>query len=505
LLAGTLLGGCTSGKVGEALLPEPITVTVEAAPQALSATASFADERGGGLFIDLAGRTLRLRDDGSEGALASHPQNPEPPGPATSAWPLGHAASLVATSRGLYVAEDGWLIAPAWRTVLPAAGLVATSVGRDGVGWLAHGQGLYRLAGGVLSELQVEGASVTGLTALATGPTPDGNQGVWFAQGETLTAAGQSSVKAFTVMDSGLTAAQLKGGVLALAGLDPFGDSPGEVWAITPHALLQYTAGGWRTYTLSQSPTQLRAAGRVAWLVAGDGLYRYDADASRWTEAKGLASAPTLLAVDAAGCAWVRVGAQTLRVSADVPVRLEGLFDGDTVYASELSLQLRVPTAAPVTAGTYALDTQDARVIDVTQAVAGTGPEANLTFLSLAGNEATGAVRPVSLASLKPGDHTLALKVTDAAGVHTRAVHFTTQTEGAAVSWALDMKPISDSRCAKCHATGTMPVLSTYAQWKTNAAAIASAVSQGRMPGDGALDQAGKALVQRWVNGGMQP
>lgn len=502
------LSGC-GGQVSETLVPRPFDSVVTESSLSLSATPSFADERGGGIFVDLAGRVVRMRSNGSRGVIEAHPQNPVLPGPAGSVWALGPYNALVATTRGLFVADQGWLISPPWQDVLSSDGLVATSVGENGVGWVAHEKGLFRLEGGALSELQVESASVTGLTALAVGPAPDGAQGVWFAQGETLTSASPTSKTAFTVRDSGLSKEALAGGVLAMAGISASKDSTGEVWAITPKALFQFTTLGWRRYELGRAPKQLMSSGRVAWLQAGDGLFRYDADSQRWGEAKGLGEVPTLVAVDAAGVAWVRVGDKTLSVSPAPAPRLSGVFENMVVYEPELAVTGLVPASPTPTAMHWQLDDGEAHEVAVSSALPGAGPTEGLLVFSLNGVD-QGKDKPVSFAALEDGRHVLELTVAygegDAATTATRRLHFEFKGSATAViSYERDLASINEARCAKCHSTGTMPDLSTYDGWKANAAAIATAVRDRRMPADGPLDPAGIQAIQRWVNGGAQP
>ena len=505
LTLSLVLVGCGGGQVSETLVPRAFDSTVTESTVALSASPSFADERGGGIFVDLAGRVVRLRSNGSQGVIEAHPQNPVLPGPARSVWPLGPYNALVATSRGLFVADTGWLISPAWQDALDAEGLVATAVGQDGVGWVAHASGLYRLEGGVLSELTLGGATVQGLTALAAGPAPDGAQGVWFAQGDRLASAAQTSRTGFSVRDSGLSAEALAGGVLAMAGISPSKDSLGEVWAITPKSLFQFTVLGWRRYELGRAPKQLMSSGRVAWLQAGDGLFRYDADTQSWGEAKGLPAVPTLLAVDAAGVAWVRCGEKTLSVSPGPAPRLSGLFENMRVYAPELPVTGLVPSTPAPTALAWQLDDTPAHTVAVADALPGSGPTEGLLVFSLAGVD-HGKDKPVSFAALADGNHTLTLKATYGDVVAARKLHF--EFRGAAtavISFERDLAPINAARCAKCHTTGTTPELAGYQQWKDNAAAIANAVRTQRMPADGPLDPASIEAIQRWVNGGTQP
>ncbi len=500
-----VLSACGGGRVSETLAPRAVDVVTRPTSLALSAAPSFGDERGGGLFVGLAGQVVRLRGDGSQGELAVHPQDPIFPGPASALWPLGPYSALVSTSTGLFVAESGWLITPPWQNVLSPDGLVATAVGDDGLGWVAHAQGLFQLVGGQLSELKVEGASVSGLTALAVGPAPDARSGVWFARGTTLTSAAQNATDAFIVRDSGLTKEELAGGVVAMAGISASASSPGEVWAITPRTLFQFTVLGWRAYELGRAPKQLMSAGRFAWLQAGDGLYRYDADAQKWIEAKGLAAVPTLLAVDAAGAAWVRVGDQTLEVDVAPTPRVSGVFERAAVYDNELVVQAALP-AAP-TALHWTFDQGTAIEVPLASSVPGTGVQTGSLTWSLGGADASGKLKPLSLSALDDGTHALVVTATLADGsTSTRTLYFDYQGSAAVVlSYARDIKPLGDARCAKCHTTGSLPELKTYDEWKANATAIALAVQEKRMPADGQLDPAGIALIQRWVNGGALP
>ncbi len=502
-----LVLSCNQGQVSEALVAKPFDAVKVSTSLELSATPAFADERGGGVFIDLAGRVVRVRQDGTRGLLESHPGNTVTPGRATAVWPLGPYSALVATDKGLFVAESGWLIAPPWQALLPPEGLVATAIADNGVGWLAHANGLFRLDGGELSELKINGASVTGLTAMGIAPAPNGGTGLWFAQGAKVSSAAQTSKFEFTVKDSGLTADQLKGGVIGMAGLGAAPGQLGELWAITPKSLFQFTpATGWRKYELGRAPKQVMSSGRVAWFQSGDGLFRYDADDQTWGEAKQLDTVPSLLAVDAAGTAWVRSGPSTLSVSPAPPVRIEGLFQNMEVYDPELVVQITFPSSAKVTSLNWSFDSGAGRAITLTDGQPGTGPQASLTFYSLGGVEPSGAAKTVSFAALEDGLHTLSVTALVDDLVATRLLHFNLHASATAVvSWAKDIQPIAEARCFKCHTTGTMPELGTYEEWKGQSQNILNAVRDRRMPADGPLDPAGIAAIQRWVNGGTQP
>ncbi|MBL8950873.1 MAG: cytochrome c [Myxococcaceae bacterium] len=500
----TALVAC-GGNVGETLVPTPFDVSTLSTPMALQASPSFADERGGGVFLDVSGRPVRVRIDGTAYLLESHPGNPVAPGPASAVWPLGPFSSVVATSKGLFVAESGWLIAPPWREVLPADGLVATAVGDNGVAWLAHSSGLFKLEGGALSELKEEGQSITGINALAIGPGHNGALSVWFARGEKLSYAERTGATAFTIKDSRMLSPDLMGGITALAGLTPSAASPGELWAITQKKLWRFHNAVWAPYELPKAPKELKAAGRILWLRAGDGLFRYDGDAASWGEARGLAAVPTLLATDAAGAAWVRAGEATLAVTDGMTPRVQGLFQNEKVYGTEAPIVALVPLSAQPEGVFFQVDDGLETEVNVMAALPGEGRLANTLYFSMGGREAGGAVRPASFITLPDGQHRITATARYPGGVLAkRAVHFTLQSGAmGTVSFATDIQPIFEARCANCHTEGPGRDLTTYALWQTNAQVIVNAVKDKRMPADGPLDPSFIQKIARWVNGGM--
>ncbi|MBX7098928.1 MAG: hypothetical protein K1X89_14560, partial [Myxococcaceae bacterium] len=121
-LVGCGAQGTVEGKNPFTATPFTAVVTASSAA-ALAATPAFADERGGGLFVDPSGAVVRLRADGSTAALEAHPGNPGPTGKALRVFPLGGGSALVAAEQGGFLAESGWLIAPAWRDALDGPGL----------------------------------------------------------------------------------------------------------------------------------------------------------------------------------------------------------------------------------------------------------------------------------------------------------------------------------------------------------------------------------------------
>jgi hypothetical protein len=506
LLGVALCAGCGGGTVSETLNPTSFDALKVEAPVALQAAPSFADERGGGVFIDPTGKVVRLRADGTVGRIESHPGNDTPAGAATAVWPLGPYTALVTTNQGLYVAESGWLIQPAWRDALTASGLKATALGENGVAWIAHESGLFRIEDGVLGELKEGAASITGITGLAVAPSLTGGIGVWFARGEKLSCAEQTTKTSFSIVDSGLSADSVKGGIKALAAIAAAPGSKGELWAITNKVLWRHDEAGWRPYELGRVPKEIASSGRVLWLRAGDGLFRYDADAKAWTEAKGLAAVPTLIAADATGAAWVRVEDKTLAVSPQVTARVQGLFQNARVYAPELTVNASVPVTSMPEQMTFKLDDGPDIVVLAAAALPGDGAAASQLFFSMGGVDATGRDKPYPLAGLMDGLHTLKVETKFAGGTSTRLLHWDFRGgSNVQLSYATDIKPIQTARCDKCHTKGPGQEMWTFEQWVAQKDAITKAVGEQRMPADGLLDPASIQKIQRWVAAGAKP
>lgn len=501
-----LCAACGGANVSETLNPTSFDAVQVEAPVPLKAAPSFADERGGGVFIDPTGLVVRLRADGSVGRLESHPGNSVAAGAASTVWPLGPYTALVATDRGLYVAESGWLIQPTWRDALSPSGLKATALGDNGVAWIAHESGLFRIEDGNLSELKDGAASITGVTGLAVAPSLSGASAVWFAQGEKLSWAEQKTKTTFTIGDSTLSADSVKGGITALAGVSASPGSKGQLWAITNKVLWLLEGGTWRPYELGRAPKELVSAGRVLWLRAGDGLFRYDADSKAWTEAKGLSAVPTLLAADATGAVWVRVGEKTAVVSPQVAARVQGLFQNARVYASVLLVNASVPVSSMPVKMTFKLDDGPDITVLAADANPGDGASASQLFFSLGGVDTAGRDKPYSLAGLMDGLHTLKVTTKFAGGESFRLLHFDFRGGSTVqLSYATDIKPIQEARCDKCHTKGPGQKLSTYDEWVAQKDKISKAVAEQRMPADGLLDPASIQKIERWVAAGARP
>jgi hypothetical protein len=497
------------GDIGERPLPAvPFDAQLIESPIALSTASGFADERGGGIFADTDGHAVRLRVDGSKGALESHPGNSQAPDKVLRVFPAGPFNALVAAENGLYVAESGWLIEPGWRDAIDAHGVVTAALGGDGVAWIAHEQGLFHIDGGELSELKLQGKSIEGISALAVAPAADGANALWFAQGAKLSFAKQTGRASYEVADGGLSAQSLGGSIVALAGVSASPQSLGELWLITSQGLFQHTANGWGTLETPDAPKALLSAGRFVWLLAGKQLYRYDADARRWGRANGLSTLSTmltLLAADASGGAWVQAGDQTLSVSSGAVPRIFGLFEGARLYQPDVQVHTQIPVTSDPSAVSFTIDDGPRVEQKVAAAQPGTGAIATLDF-ALGGFDAAGHEQSYSMAGLSSGLHTLTVTAELASGPESRRLHFDFRSStSSALSFAKDVKPIFEARCAKCHSHGPGHELKTYEEWVSDKDRMVKAVVELRMPADGPLDPTQIQILQRWASGGSAP
>ncbi|MFL5353857.1 hypothetical protein [Archangium sp.] len=472
--------------------PTPFQPAQTKASSALASAPGFADQTGGGIFATAAGEAIRLRLDGTRAALESHPGNTVVPGRARAVFRMGPGSALVETDNGLFLAQSGWLIAPPWREVL-GTGLTATAVAADGAAWLGHASGLYQLRDGALSALKVNGQALEGITAVAVAPAENGAPGVWFLRDDAVwtvvrTAPGTWQVSAPDV--------PLQEGEhpVALAGLGASEKGKAEAWVLTTERLLRRAADGWRQVALARKPEQLAAAGRFVWVKAGESLFTYDADADVWGETTGVDTRESLfLAADESGCAWVQLGADTVALSRGPVPRVLGVHEGMQVVEDSLVVRARVaPGVAP---------------LSLTFEVAGVEVPVRGPVYSLGGTESDGTPKPYSFVGLEPGPHTLSAVAVYADGTEARrSVAFDYQPlTTVALGWDRDIRPIHESRCAKCHTSGPGRPLSSYELWKENAPLIVAAVREQRMPADGPLDPQLISLIQRWASTGANP
>lgn len=461
-------------------------------PMALASGTGFADQTGGGVFISAAGKAVRLRLDGTQAPLESHPGNTVTPGTARVAFRMGPRTALVETDKGLFLADAGWLIAPPWRDAL-GPGTKATAQGADGAVWLAHASGLYRLVDGQLSALKVNGGALEGITELAVAPAEDGAPGVWMLRNGALHVAVATAANVYQVRPAAL-ALEEKETLVSIAALLPGKEQSAELWVLTSERLLRHKDKAWKRVEFAQRPVQLLGAGRFLWVKSSDQLLSYDADADTWGVATGVDTREfRFLAADESGCAWAQLGADSVAISRAPAPRVVGLNQSARVVEDGLIIRAVPP------AGT------DSPTILFR--IGGTEQVVEPPEYSLGGLEKDGSLRPFSFASLEPGVNSLEVvaRLLDGSEAR-RTVHFDFQPlSPIQVGFEKDIRPIYESRCAKCHVSGPGRPLSTYELWKQNADLISAAVRDQRMPADGPLDPQLISLIQRWVAAGTQP
>ncbi|WNG44122.1 hypothetical protein F0U60_08410 [Archangium minus] len=492
VLAG-LLSACDSTSLpSDHPSPEPFQPVQTKTDEALAAASGFADQTGGGIFATATGEALRLRLDGTRGALENHPGNAVAPGRIRSVFRMGASSALVEADNGLFLAQSGWLIAPPWSELL-GTGLKATATTTDGAVWLGHDTGLYRLQDGAVSALKVDGKPLDGITSLAAAAAENGGEGLWFLRQQALWTAVRTAPGTWQVKQAEAPLLDEER-PLVVVGLGASEKGKAEAWVLTSERLLRRAADGWRQIALAQTPTQVLAAGRFVWVRAGDKLLSYDADADKWGEASGVDTREfRFLAADESGCAWVQLGAETVALSRGPVPRVLGMLEGMQVVDDAMVVRARVaPGVAP---------------LSLTFEVAGVQVPVRGPVYSLGGAEADGTPKPYSFVGLEPGPHTLSAVALYADGTEARrSVVFNYQPlSTVALGWDKDIRPIHEARCAKCHVKGPGRPLATYEQWKEGASLIVAAVREQRMPADGPLDPQLISLIQRWAATGANP
>jgi hypothetical protein len=499
-----LSSACT-GDIGDTpILAKPLDLELAEAEVALTPDRGFADERGGGVFLGVEGEAVRLRADGSMGRLESHPGNTLPPGKVAHVFATGPFSALVSAENGVYMAESGWLIEPRWRDALSPEGVRAVAAAGDGIAWIAHDSGLFRLEAGELFQLEADGTTLSEIDALAVAPAPDGAKAVWFARGDSLRYAKQTGRQRYEIASADLSKEELKGKLLALASVSSAPGSPGQLWLISEHGVLMHGEQGFQGYQTELDPSELLAAGRFVWLRAGEQVYRYDADGRSWGRLSEL-RAERLLAADAGGTLWLRAGEQTLQARPFALPRVQGLFEGARLYTADLHVRAQWPADESPDTVLFSLDDGEQVEQSALQALMGEGALATMDF-ALGGFDAAGREKSFSLAGLSDGLHALTVRARFAEREVMRKLNFELHTGGAgALSYARDVRPIFLARCAKCHEKGPGRVLTGYEDWVNEQERIVAAVVELRMPADGPLDPAQIKVLQRWAAGGALP
>ena len=444
------------------------------------------------MFIDPEGVAFRLRADGTRAGLELLASTPGTDAPIRALYPLGPHAAVLVGAGGPLIAQSGWVSSPGWSTALDGAGIVGATDSIALGGWLAHQSGLFRLVDGELFELKSGGASLDGISAIASARSEQGASAVWFVRKGELYAAEvyDSSV---SIRSSSLPAGEV-GAIETLAALPAGFDRPSELWVLGEGGLFRLGLEGWRKIDLGAPAEELATGGRWAWVRAGSRLFVYDGALQRWSNVRGQdADADSFLAAEASGTLWRVRDGTAHSISVGQVLRVHGLDEGAVVTVPELKVAARLPPGT------------SADGVDFT--LAGETVSASAPDFSFGGIDIEGHLKGHSLSGLSPGAHVLELSATLSGGaVASRRIPFEYRPSADALpSFERDILPIHEARCAKCHTDGPGFPLTSYEAWKENGERIASAVSQRRMPADGPLDPVFITAIQRWVSSGAQP
>ncbi len=472
--------------------PEELEPVVLSSSAKVSLAPAFADQSGGGMFLDPDGVIFRLRADGTFAGLEAYPPTNATGAPVKALYPLGPHAAVLAGEGGPRVAQSGWVSSPGWTTALEGAGITGAADSIALGSWLAHQRGLFRLIDGELFELKSGGGSLDGISAIAHARGETGASAVWFARNGALYAA-ELYDNQVLIRPSSLEAEDV-GEIVSLASLSAGPSRPRELWVLGERGLFRHGLEGWRKIDLGAPAEELVTAGRWAWVRAGSQLFVHDAELQRWSRVSGQdANADSFLAAEASGTLWRVRDGTAHSVSVGQVLRVHGLDEGGVVTLPELKVSARLPPGTSADAVEFTLAGQTVRA-----------PGPNFSF---GGIDIEGHLQGHSLSGLSPGDHVLELTATLlGGGVATRRIPFEYRPSPDAIpSFERDIRPIHEARCAKCHTEGPGFPLTSYETWKENGERIASAVSQRRMPADGPLDPVFITAIQRWVSSGAQP
>jgi hypothetical protein len=499
----------TTSALSLQLTEAKVALAAPAAGAALVLGSGFADQRGGGIFVGQDAHVVRLRLDGEVAALENHPQNKQAPGRVQRVLPVGADSAWVLADNGVYVARAGWLYELRVGLTIAADDVVAIAVASDQQAFIALKKGLYRLDAGELSELTASGKALAGVGSVAVAPAPDGSTAVWFTQGQRLRYAKQLTRTRYEIADAGLPESALNHELIALASVTAAPGSLGELWVLTPNALLKHTPEhGFTTFELPATGEALLSAGRFVWLQAGGQLYRYTADGAATWGQFAMAKTPQLLAADATGSAWVRTSSGSQLLADRALPRVLGMFEGGRVYATDVQLSARLAVADDPLSVTFVLDDGEKVERTLEQALSPESDVGSLDF-SLGGFDAAGREQTYSFAGLSAGLHTLSVRATHKDGKTERRLHFDMhRADTLELSWARDVEPIYSARCEKCHSPGPGHpghLLDSYELWSKEKTQIVAAVVELRMPADGPLDPTQIQTIQRWAAAGGAP
>lgn len=379
---------------------------------------------------------------------------------------LADGSTLIATDNGLLL-QDSYLQPSPVQALLASPALQVAR--RGGTIWIRTADGLSLWRGGVLTSLDWDGAALTAPFAL--GAVESDLDVVWTANARGLVAAGEtSSGWAPVVSVEGVTSSSIAV------------DGAGVMAASTPDGLLVRRGGAWSAWSMPSSDLRVLAnpARAGVWVVAPDAVWWTDgARFEAMTDLPVDASLPDgALSVDAVGRLLLAGDGALYRVAHTPTVAVVGLrdlasIDGETAVAAQATPTEGVTSVTMVVDGSPLVVTDGATTLD-------------------------------PFAFLDDATHRLEATATWEDGVQAVGLlDFTVGSVGTA-TWADNVEPLFQARCAKCHAGSTQTRLDSAEAWQANVDRILDDVTQRRMPlGGPALSGGEISVIRAWQEGGF--
>lgn len=438
-----------------------VTATVTCTPT--DGATVRGDSPDGELWLAQGATTIVIAADGTRRALP---------------WRIDDATALYPTSAGAAAAVIGgevWTLDDGAREVVPTPTALGAAAAVCGPPSAEHGT-FIATAGGLLERS-------AGLWWKWSAPTTAAGQGFDGARGLARVdgaCAGPDDAVWLTTAAGALWRITRDRAELRPGPVDEVAIVPGVGAAVREAD--QLTLGPpWRGVRFAAGPVaHVASGGERLWVVAGGATLVRIADG--WAIVDGLPAAPRRIWPDAAGGAWLEVGAEVCRASLAPAIRVDGLRPYEPRVAP--LAQLRVAPPADATAITVERDGVALATAPVVDGVA--------------------ALPDVELGA--GGWHALTIR----AGTATRVVPYNL-LQISDRSWAADIEPIFAASCAggRCHGpspSGGRIDLSTYDGWRQKASRVRERLLRGEMPPSGPpLDSATIDVVIDWIEGGMRP
>ncbi|HEY8430170.1 MAG TPA: cytochrome c [Sandaracinaceae bacterium] len=379
-----------------------------------------------------------------------------------TAVPVGDAVLVLATHAAYVVRDSTWVPSPlAGALDGPIAGAVMLAPGEL---WILTESSLYRVQGGSMERLELEGSLAGARLAAvrrAEGPA------LWMLLSDRL-------VEVWEDRSGVLRAARLvlPGVPTAIAG-----DASGTGWLVLDGRL--HSLGYDRRlldHGLAAARVLASPAAREVWSFASDGAATLHADGRFYAAENASVREDELVALGADGSLYV-AGSSVRRLAPRRDVRIEGAPDG----------------AVLVTPQVFAIVLEGAPLVE-----ASVGDRA----LEVLADPLRVMLTP---AELGDGPHELVIRVTydDGTLPYEERRRFEVVTSA---TWSGHVRPIHEAHCAACHGAEGPAVtrLDTREAWMARADTIVFNVREGRMPlNRPPLSQRELALIEAWIESGF--